>query len=54
MITLRCDGCKSNETDTNSTICYYVVTTHVFESTNFKNMVCPITQLPAEWVDVEE
>ena len=54
MITLRCDGCKSNETGTNSTICYYVVTTKVFESADFKNMTCPITQLPTEWVDVEE
>lgn len=47
MITLRCDGCKD-------TTCYYVVTTSVFETSNFKNMLCPVTGFPTEWVDVAE
>jgi len=55
MVTLRCDGCCSNPIiEEVSTTCYYVVTTNIFESKDFKGMPCPITQLPTEWVDVED
>ena len=50
MVTLRCDGCSGEQS---STTCYYVVSSEVFTSDNFMDMVCPITGFPTTWVDVD-